>query len=60
MEVLPPDRKARFFMKRNLTAENGKAKLIFRMAENDPEGDWLLRVTDVMTGVSAEHRFTLR
>lgn len=47
-------------MKRNLTAENGKAKLIFRMAENDPEGDWLLRVTDVMTGVSAEHRFTLR
>lgn len=60
VEVLPPDRKARFFMKRNLTAENGKAKLIFRMAENDPEGDWLLRVTDVMTGVSAEHRFTLR
>ncbi len=60
-ELMPPDGKPpRFFLKRNLLGENGKARLVFRMAENDPQGEWTLRVTDVMTGISAERKFTLR
>lgn len=60
-ELLPPDGKApRFFLKRNLIGENGKTRLVFRMAENDPKGLWTLRVTDVMTGTTAEKKFTLK
>jgi len=60
-ELLPPDGKApRFFLKRNLIGENGKTRLVFRMAENDPKGLWTLRVTDVMTGITADRKFTLK
>ena len=57
VDVVPPSGEARFFMKRNLTAENGKAELAFRIAENDPAGIWTLKVTDVLSGVSAQHKF---
>ena len=56
-EVIAPDGLCRFFMQRNLVAENGKATLKIRMAENDMNGEWTLRVTDVMTGVKAEKSF---
>ncbi len=56
-EVIPPDGNARFFMKRNLIAEQGRLQLVFRIAENDPAGNWTLRVTDVMTGTTAEQHF---
>ncbi len=57
VEVVPPQGEVRFFMTRNLTAENGKAQLVYRMAENDPAGKWTLRLTDAMTGLSAEKTF---
>ena len=57
VEIVPPSGEVRFFMKRNLTAENGKAELVFRIAENDPAGIWTLKVTDVLSGVSAQHKF---
>ena len=59
VEVINPSGKARFFMKRNLVSDNGKADFVFRMADNDPEGIWTLKVTDVLTAVSTEKKFTL-
>ena len=59
VEVLPPAGKARWFMKRNVPAPGGKLNFVFRMAENDPLGKWTLRVTDVMTGTTAERDFML-
>ena len=53
-ELIPPKGEPRFFMKRNLIAENGKAEFRIRMADNDPNGVWTLKATDVMTGISAE------
>ena len=55
-ELIPPQGEARFFLKRNLTADNGKAEFRIRIAENDPDGVWTFRVTDAMTGVSAEKK----
>ena len=59
IEVINPEGKARFFMKRNIVSENGKGEFIFRMAANDLPGKWILKVTDVLTGVTAEKKFTL-
>lgn len=53
-ELVPPQGEPRFFWKRNLTANHGQAEFRLRIAENDPDGPWTFRVTDVMTGVSAE------
>ncbi len=53
-ELVPPQGEPRFFMKRNLIAENGKAEFRIRIADNDPDGVWTLKATDVLTGVSAE------
>ncbi len=59
VEVLPPSGEAGWLMKRNVTALSGKALFRFRMAENDPAGEWTLRVKDVMTGMTAEKKFVL-
>ena len=59
IEVLDPAGKGRFHMKRNVTALNGKYTLSFRMAHNDMKGKWLLKVTDAMTGITAEKAFIL-
>ena len=55
-ELIPPEGEARFFLKRNLIADNGKAEFRIRIAENDLDGVWTLKVTDVLTGVSAEKK----
>ena len=55
-ELIPPQGEARFFLQRNLTAENGKAEFRIRIAENDPAGEWTFRAVDVLTGVSAEKK----
>ena len=55
-ELIPPQGEARFFLKRNLTADRGQAEFKLRIAENDPDGVWTFRVTDSMTGVSAEKK----
>lgn len=44
-------------MKRNLLATGGRAKLVFRIASNDPGGRWALRVFDPLTGHKAERHF---
>ncbi len=59
LEVLPPEGEARWFMKRNVAAPEGKIHFRFRMAENDPLGMWTLRVTDIMSGKVVEKRFNL-
>ena len=55
-ELIPPKGKARFFLKRNLLADNGKAEFRIRVAENDPDGIWTMKATDVLTGTSAEKK----
>lgn len=57
VELVPPSGKSRFHMKRNLLANGGRAKLVFRIASNDPDGRWALRVFDPLTGHKAEHHF---
>ena len=56
VEVVPPSGECRFHMKRNLLAPGGRARLVFRMAENDPAGEWTLRACDPLTGLCAERR----
>jgi hypothetical protein len=46
-------------MKRNIDSVNGKAKLAFRIAENDRPGNWKIRVTDTLTGVRTESAFVV-
>ena len=57
VEIIAPDGSCRFHMQRNLIAENGKAVLKFRMAENDKNGTWKVRVTDALSGIQAEKTF---
>ncbi|MFA5865688.1 MAG: sugar-binding protein [Phycisphaerae bacterium] len=59
IEVLPPEGEARWFMKRNVAAPDGKTVFRFRMAENDPLGTWTLRITDVMTGMTVTKKVVL-
>ena len=56
-ELIPPQGETRFFLKRNLAADGGTAEFRIRIAENDPDGVWTLKVTDVLTGVFAEKKF---
>ena len=59
VQVIDPAGKTGFCMDRCLVAKDGKADFRFRMGFNDPEGVWNLKVTDVLTGMSAERKFTL-
>ncbi|MDD4018503.1 MAG: hypothetical protein PHV28_11230 [Kiritimatiellae bacterium] len=60
IEVLPPEGEARWFMKRNVAAPDGRVTFTFRMAENDPKGIWALRVTDIMTGTTGTKSIRVR
>jgi len=60
IQVLNPDGKARFHMKRNVSALQGEYKLKFRMAFNDPKGLWTIKVDDAMTGITTEKMFSLQ
>jgi hypothetical protein len=59
VEVVPPSGEVRFHMKRNLKARDGRARLVFRMAENDARGRWKLTVRDALTGTACEKAFTV-
>ena len=60
VQVVDPSGKTGYCMDRCLVAKDGKADFRFRMAFNDPDGVWTLKVTDVLTGVMAERKFTLK
>ena len=60
VKLFRPDGTTSFLFARNLSAPDGKASFRFRMAHNDPKGDWKLVVTDALTGVSSERKFTVR
>ena len=59
VELVSPSGDTRFHMKRNIDSVNGKAKLAFRIAENDRPGNWKIRVTDTLTGVRTESAFVV-
>lgn len=44
---------------RNVIADEGKCDTQFRLALNDPPGEWVVTVRDVATGTVAQERFTL-
>jgi hypothetical protein len=50
VEMISPTGKSGFHMKRNIDSIDGKAKFVFRIAENDPQGSWKISVTDALTG----------
>jgi hypothetical protein len=45
---------------RNVLAEDGRAAVVLPSALNDPEGVYTLRVTDVLTGATAEAKIRLK
>ena len=59
VDVVPPSGNFRFHFSRNLTAPGGRACLEFKIAENDPSGEWVLRAYDPLTGMHADRRFTV-
>ena len=59
VEIVPPSGVRRFHFSRNLTASGGRARLLFRIAANDPSGGWTLRAHDPLTGMHADRRFTV-
>ena len=59
VQLIDPAGKTGFCMDRSLVAEDGKADFTFRMAFNDPAGEWTLKAVDVLTGTTAERKFTL-
>ena len=59
-EVVPPAGRARFHFARNLSTREGGANLDFALALNDEPGVWKLRVTEPLTGVTAEKKFDLK
>ena len=60
VEVEPPSGETRFHFRRNLLAPSGRAELRFRIAANDPQGVWQLKVVDPLTGKSMSHPFEVR
>ena len=60
VRFVSPSGECRFHMQRNVDASKGMAKIVFPMAYNDVAGDWRVVVTEAMTGMSVERKFSLR
>jgi hypothetical protein len=45
---------------KNVVAEDGRAAVVLPSALNDPAGMYVLRVTDVVTGATAEAKIRLK
>lgn len=60
VEVVPPSGKARFHFRRNLLTQGGTARLAFALALDDEPGTWKVRVTEPLTGVTAEKAVQVR
>lgn len=58
--LVPPSGKAPYHFRRNLATAGGKASFSFPLALNDETGTWTLRVTEPLTGVTAERAFKVR
>ena len=60
VRFVSPSGECRFHMQRNVDAPKGMAKVFFPMAYNDAVGDWTVVVTEAMTGMSVERKFSLK
>ncbi|MFA6929828.1 MAG: alpha-amylase family protein [Lentisphaeria bacterium] len=47
-------------LQRNIVALHGQSDFVFRMAANDPKGMWILRVNDLLSGLTSEKQFALQ
>ena len=57
--VTRPDGSASFQFERNVRAPGGRAEFRFRVAHDDPRGKWKMTVTEPLTGLRAERRFSV-
>lgn len=57
---VPPSGKAPHHFRRNIATANGRAHVDFPLALNDETGTWTLRVTEPLTGVTAERTFKVK
>jgi hypothetical protein len=60
VHVYGPDGKARHMYGANVEAQKGQAKGSFRLAWNDPVGEWRIVASDAATGITAEARFVVK
>ena len=59
LELTGPSGKSPTPYARNIVADGGECEARFRLALNDPPGDWTLTVRDVATGTVARKTFAL-
>jgi hypothetical protein len=60
VRVFGPDRKELRILTRTLAADKGKVTWQVPIAASDPAGEYRLVVRDMATGVSAEHKLTVK
>ena len=60
VDVVPPSGECPAHFQRNFATKGGKAHLDFPIALNDETGAWTLRVSEPLTGVSAERTFKVK
>ena len=60
VDIVPPSGKCPVHFQRNLATKGGKAHLDFPLALNDETGEWKVRVSEPLTGVSAEQSFAVK
>lgn len=59
MELIRPDGSSPWYFAENVTADAGKVQWQIRMAVNDPVGQWIVRVRDILSGMLTEKTFQL-
>ena len=60
VDVVPPSGECPAHFQRNFATKGGRAHLDFPIALNDETGAWTLRVSEPLTGVSAELAFRVK
>ena len=60
VEVFGPDRRKRDLYSGTVETKNGAAAGEFRLALNDPPGEWRIAVTDCYSGLRAEQAVKVR
>ena len=60
VDMVPPSGNCPVHFQRNLATKGGKAHLDFPLALNDETGEWKIRVSEPLTGISAEQSFVVK
>jgi|GEM_PF-1423760 len=60
LEVYKPNGQLYDYYSKNLLVQDGKIKGSFRLALNDPRGQWKIKVIDVISGKTCERNFRVK